>query len=98
MTTLEVVHDKETAGICVELIQAMNDGKFIKDVSVFPNSVDSKKFIHARRANKFVNDYAVTQLPFVLLVDEKLNEYAAVYSEETPITIDRINEKLKFND
>lgn len=61
-------------------------------------NVNSKGFIAKRDAQKIVNDYAVTKLPFVLLVDDSLpegeQEYAAVYSEEGPITIERINAKL----
>lgn len=61
-------------------------------------NVDSKHFYTARDAKKVMNDYAVTKLPFVLLIDDSLpedrQEYAAVYSEDGPITIERINEKL----
>lgn len=55
-------------------------------------------FTSKRAANKIVNDYAVTRLPFALLIDSELpedqQEYAAVYSEESPITIERIQQKI----
>lgn len=56
-------------------------------------NVDNTAFIPQRNAQKIMNDYAVTQLPFVLLCDEEDKAYSAVYSEEGPITIERINQK-----
>jgi hypothetical protein len=51
-----------------------------------------------RYANKIVNAYAVTELPFVLLIDDELpedkQEYAAIYSEEAPLSIERIKAKI----
>lgn len=69
-----------------------------KDLSYAINSTDQGTFQSKQEATRVVNAYAVTQLPFVLLIDDTLpedkQEYAAVYSEEGPITIDRIKEKL----
>lgn len=56
-------------------------------------NVDHRGFIAARDANKIVHDYAVTKLPFILLCDLEDKPYAALYSEEGPITIERINAK-----
>ncbi len=57
-------------------------------------SVDTTVFKARRYANKVVNDYSVTELPFVLFVDDDGKEYAALYSEEAPLTMDRIMSKL----
>jgi hypothetical protein len=47
-----------------------------------------------RVARRIMNDYAVSELPFVLISHGDGEEYAAVYSEEGPITLERINEKV----
>lgn len=57
-------------------------------------NVDSNVYKTKRAARKMVNDYAVTAFPFVLILDEDDEAYAAIYSEDAPITIERINEKL----
>lgn len=46
-----------------------------------------------RYARRIIGEYAVTELPFMLLLEDD-EVYAALYSEEGPITIERINEKL----
>lgn len=47
-----------------------------------------------KEARRIMREYAVTQLPFAIISDEDGQEYATVYSEEGPITLDRINEKI----
>jgi hypothetical protein len=92
MKKVIVVVDKdcEVAELCSELC--------LSQISVDLMNTQVGTFHSKRSANKILNDYAVTQLPFVLLIDSELpegrQEYAAVYSEEGPITIERINEKL----
>lgn len=55
--------------------------------------IDSRDTKTRRTAQRIVNNYAVSQFPFILLVDGD-EEYAAIYSEEGPITVERINEKI----
>jgi hypothetical protein len=90
MKTIKFVIDNET--------QHFKDDTFwiesLDDTMVQFLNVNSKHFHTARDAKKLMSDYAVTELPFALFIDENGDEYAACYSEEGPITLDRINAKL----
>jgi hypothetical protein len=103
MVTMKIVVDNECmASTKLALLgtpeECMDPWPFKRMAEELFLNVDDRRFIAKRDANKIVNDYAVTKLPFVLLVDDSLpedkQEFAAVYSEEGPITIDRINAKL----
>lgn len=98
MKTIIFVSDKEVRRSMVDPL-SVEVMKELKGQATFAIvSVDQGTFTAKRTANKIVNDYAVTQLPFVLLTDgerpEGEQEYAAVYSEEGPITVERIKAKL----
>lgn len=98
MIILKIVVDKQCEAYMKDLLygkpeDCMDSFPFKKLCNYEFHNVDTKAFIPKRTANKIANDYAVTQLPFVLITEGD-NEYAAVYSEEGPITIERINNKL----
>lgn len=57
-------------------------------------NVESSDFKSRRGGRKIASDYAVSEFPFLLLVDEDGQEFAALYSEDGPITAERINDKL----
>lgn len=63
---------------------------------IFWQEFDSAMYIedHTRQAKKIMNDYAVSILPFVLIKNENGDAIGAVYSEEGPVTLDRIIEKV----
>lgn len=102
MTTIHYIYDRDSKP---EKHPMFNVGEDFEVPEVEANwwfhDTQDKKFIPKRTANKLKDDYAVTKLPFVLLAEEDElgdNEigfpYAAVYSEEGPITIERIKNKL----
>ena len=69
-------------------------GRFPKPLEIILYFADSKLTSDKRKVNKIINEYAVTQLPFVLLHEDDKEPFAAIYSEEGPITVDRITAKL----
>lgn len=91
--TIKIVVDNQTLNEGFKLVTREDGVTLFPDFKVELHNVDHKGFIAKRNANKIVNDYAVTKLPFVLLCDGD-KEYAAVYSETGDITQERINEKL----
>ena len=97
MKTIHIVTNKETKSECDKLVADISKKKELR-VFIEILNANSTNFLTKREAGSVINKYAVTKLPFVLLTDNDLpedkQEYAAVYSEEGPITIDRINAKL----
>ncbi len=57
-------------------------------------NIESSDYKSRTMARKTANNYAVSQYPFILLIDEDGEEFAALYAEDGPITAERINEKL----
>jgi hypothetical protein len=96
MKTIYIVSNKEVRSQVDKLL--VKPSKITGQTFIEIASVDCPDFNTRREANAVMNKYAVTKLPFVLLIDRDLpedkQEYAAVYSEEGPITVDRINTKL----
>ena len=96
MKIIKFISNKEVRPYVDRLM--MHSKKFKEQLFFELLSVDCKDFITRRDATTTMHKYAVTKLPFVLLIDDSLpedkQEYAAVYSEEGPITVDRINAKL----
>lgn len=92
MKHVKIITDRENLRqadeLMVELIKARHD-----QVAYSRDTVDCSDRKSCLRAKKIVNEYAVTKLPFVVISDED-GEYAAVYSEEGPITPERVNAKL----
>ena len=101
MKTIKFISNKEVRQevdvLMVNFFKPLNKG-FNKNMFTELLSTDSKDFITRRDATTIMHKYAVTKLPFVLILDDELpedkQEYAAVYSEEDPITVDRINNKI----
>ena len=97
MKTIHIVTNKETKSECDKLVADISKKKELR-VFIEILNANSTNFLTKREDGSVINKYAVTKLPFVLLTDNDLpedkQEYAAVYSEEGPITIDRINAKL----
>lgn len=88
----------------IESVAFVNEGGFDPKTFTEPLdwhilNMDSSDFKTRRQASRIVNEYAVTQLPFILLFEDQRDEegYAAVYSEDRPITIERIQEKINDN-
>lgn len=82
---IEIVFDNEDVSGIMKQLEELG-------IEARDYNKSSKKFQIKRRANKIINSYAVTKLPFVLIsTDDK--EVAAVYSEEGDITLDRILNK-----
>lgn len=80
---------KEVLELVKQTSNELKDHQFIFQILV----ENSKIFLEKRRFNKIINTYAVTKLPFVLISEDD-KDIAAVYSEEMPITVERILEKL----
>lgn len=97
MKSIKIVVNNEISAEVKKIVTYSEDSKYAEDTFANLNiefyNVNSTDFTHHRKANKIVNDYAVTKLPFVLLCDGD-KEYAAVYSEDKDVTIERIIEKL----
>lgn len=90
--SIEIVSDKANSAISDQLyLDTIDkvDAKFI----ISKLLVNSKDFKTNRRAKQIINQYAVTKLPFILISENKIGK-TAVYSEEMPITIERIITKI----
>ena len=96
MITIEIITDHLCEPETIAILH--NECYYNKPVKFEVWHADVKSSKSKRESRRVISKYAVTKLPFVLLIDDELpkdeQEYAAVYSESGPITIDRINEKL----
>jgi len=95
MKTITIVCDFSTSSVADDLAQSLENtlGDF---PSVEVASIDRGSFASKRSAKKIANDYAVTMYPFVVLKDNE-EVTGAVYSEEGPVTVERILNKLNDN-
>lgn len=92
MKYIKIITDKENLREADELmVRLMRDHQ--EHVGYSRDTVDCSNRKSSQTAKKIINDYAVSKLPFVLISDDD-SGYAAVYSEEGPITPERVNAKL----
>lgn len=98
MKVIDIIYDNESSPDVDELVNRIHQEVPEGVAMVMTANKDSRERSSSRRANNVIHTYAVTQLPFVVLSDYDREDgdrvYAALYSEEGPITIERIQEKL----
>lgn len=93
MITIKKVYKKDCQP-CVEMSAILEELADSVEFKLEEFDITSTAFTERRKGKSILSTYATTNIPFLLFVDEEGKEYAALYQEEGPATLEKVLNKL----